>query len=487
MKKCKFCKSETKNDICHECSILISKRKFSEKEMFSYINIKKNGLYLNEYKLEKYYPGNFKVSFKCKSCNSEVSGNWKNHKNNKELLCSKCRLKSNLNEKYGVDNVFQLEEIKNKIKKVNIEKYGCECYLQTKEARDKRRNFSVENLKNKVHKKLDSYCNNIEFESDSNIRLKNDDGSLYYQKLKCTCKCGHIYETNVRIQQRCPKCFKQDWMNGTSLLENEIYEYCVSIYDGDIIRNDRKILEGKELDLYFPELSLAVEIDGDFWHGFHSLDMSLFNVMKNSADEKKVKCQDKGIRLITIKECDYRDRPDVFKRFLKNNILPKEKIFARKCEFRTIENNEYKSFLEKYHVNGYRPAKEKYGLFYNNELVCVAGFSKHVKYDYECIRLAFKTGIQIVGGWNKIIKNFGRRFLHYVNLQYFPGENKTGVGYRFSKNGIILSRNTMQKNTRLLKYCENYNKDLNDIQNAVENGFNVIFDNGNDIQIKSLN
>lgn len=39
-------------------------------------------------------------------------------------VCVNEKRKLSLNKKYGVDNVFQLEEIKNKIKETNIEKYG---------------------------------------------------------------------------------------------------------------------------------------------------------------------------------------------------------------------------------------------------------------------------------------------------------------------------------------------------------------------------
>jgi len=44
--------------------------------------------------------------------------------------------KTNL-KKYGVENPFQNEEIKNKIKQTNLKKYGFECALQNQEIKDK--------------------------------------------------------------------------------------------------------------------------------------------------------------------------------------------------------------------------------------------------------------------------------------------------------------------------------------------------------------
>ena len=42
-----------------------------------------------------------------------------------------------IKEKYGVENAFQAEICKEKIKKTNLERYGVECSLQNKEVRNK--------------------------------------------------------------------------------------------------------------------------------------------------------------------------------------------------------------------------------------------------------------------------------------------------------------------------------------------------------------
>lgn len=40
-------------------------------------------------------------------------------------------------ERYGVENGFQSEEIKEKIRKTSLEKYGCEHYRQNQEMKEK--------------------------------------------------------------------------------------------------------------------------------------------------------------------------------------------------------------------------------------------------------------------------------------------------------------------------------------------------------------
>jgi rubredoxin len=54
-----------------------------------------------------------------------------------EYLCRKCKLKKNNLEKYGVENVFQLESTKEKTKKTNLEKFGVEFISQSEKVKEK--------------------------------------------------------------------------------------------------------------------------------------------------------------------------------------------------------------------------------------------------------------------------------------------------------------------------------------------------------------
>lgn len=65
-----------------------------------------------------------------------------------------------------------------------------------------------------------------------------------------------------------------DDMAGTSNLEIELQSFIESIYKGPIIKNDRKVLDGKELDVYLPEKNLAIEFNGLYWHSDLTTDSS---------------------------------------------------------------------------------------------------------------------------------------------------------------------------------------------------------------------
>jgi len=71
-----------------------------------------------------------RVLFSCDSCGSDRSVPFLDYLKYGYKLpaytCRKCKLKSNLIDKYGVENVFQLDSVKTKIAETNLSRYGVE-------------------------------------------------------------------------------------------------------------------------------------------------------------------------------------------------------------------------------------------------------------------------------------------------------------------------------------------------------------------------
>jgi hypothetical protein len=401
-------------------------------------------------------------------------------------------------EKYGVDHNMKNIELKQKMQKSYIEKYGGlfngSNSVKEKSKQTNFQHYGVEwNLQRKDIKRNGKKLHTINYERILEICKEQNLEPLFskeefkgnynlnpiYYKFRCLI-CNEIIERTPHNKNHilCYKC--SPFTSSTSLKEKEIFNFIKSIYSGLVIQNDRKILKPKELDIYLPELKLAIEYNGVYWHGYHNEIQIPLSEFKKNTEWKRLECQKLGIRLINIDDYDYLNKPEIFKRFLQDQILPRQKIGARECEIKSIDTKTARDFCEYYHVNGFKGGSEKFGLYYNDELLIVAIFAKY-KSDYECVRLCYKTGYDVIGGWAKIQKHFGKRFLHYVNLKYFPGENKTGCGYRFvGKN--ILHRNSLQNKTNLKKYCKNIDPNLSDFQNCLNNGYICSFDVGNDIR-----
>ncbi|MEK6885305.1 MAG: hypothetical protein AABY22_37080, partial [Nanoarchaeota archaeon] len=85
--------------------------------------------------------------------------------------------------------------------------------------------------------------------------------------------------------------------------ENFIYKIIKEIFPNLIIeRNNRKILNGFELDIYFPDLKIGIEYMGiqhfkkiDF---FQKNTNSTFEIIQQRDKKKRELCQIKGIKLI---------------------------------------------------------------------------------------------------------------------------------------------------------------------------------------------
>lgn len=403
------------------------------------------------------------------------------------------KIKKTVQEKYGVDNVARLETFKEKRAQTCFERYGDIIPTKNELIKEKQRKTildrygSFDNMPGPKasHKKFMEYrdleSNDLDliWLDQDKFRGKYENGPIYYT-FKCK-KCGSIFKDDFHSGSPiCRKC--NPTLNGTSNQEEQIYEFIKSVYNGSIIRHDRTVLNGKELDFYFSDLKVAIEYNGTYWHGYRKDTNISISAFKKKIEEKRLLCESKDIRLITIDEADYIERPDVFNRFIQDTICPRKRIFARNCTIRDIDTETAKEFCNYYHVNGFKGGYKKLGLFYNEELIVVAIFGKHSKYENECIRLVYKTGYDVIGGWAKITKHFGKKFLHYVNLKYFRGENKTGCGYRFYIKKRLVYRQQVQKKY-LGNYCSHIDENLSDFQNCLLNNGIAIFDVGNDIRV----
>ena len=64
-------------------------------------------------------------------------------------------------------------------------------------------------------------------------------------------------------------------------------------------------IENHELDIWLPDIKVAIEFNGTYWH-------SIPNIVE-SDKFKKIQCESKGIRLLTIPESDWDNEPDICK------------------------------------------------------------------------------------------------------------------------------------------------------------------------------
>jgi len=141
-----------------------------------------------------------------------------------------------------------------------------------------------------------------------------------------------------------------------------------------VVQRDRSLIAPKELDIYLPEHKLAVEFCGMYWHSHGDRDDERKNKRRH-ADKHKL-CEAQGVRLLTIYETEWQERPQTIKRLLRNAIgKTKGRLMARKCELRKPTPQEARAFYERYHPQGGAGAGDHYGLYWRSKLVACMRFT----------------------------------------------------------------------------------------------------------------
>jgi len=207
----------------------------------------------------------------------------------------------------------------------------------------------------------------------------------------------------------------------TSKPELDIKKF-IEGFNIECISGDRKVLNGKELDIYIPSLNFAIEYNGNFWH---SDDI----VGKNKHLYKTELCKEKGIKLLQIFEDEYLNKRDIVYKKIEHIISMNktlEKIPGRKCIVSEINKHQAKEFLDKYHIQGYVGSKVYLGAFYNEELVAVMTFKEDSKSNctWELTRLA--------SNYDYICQGVGGKLFKYFVDKYKPEKIKSFADRRWT-------------------------------------------------------
>jgi hypothetical protein len=253
-------------------------------------------------------------------------------------------------------------------------------------------------------------------------------------KVKIICPVHGEFEqtpdAHINGKQGCPKCSTTN-----SQPEEEINDFIFSL-GIETVRHDKKILNGKELDILIPSHNIAIEFDGLYWH-------SELYVSSDYHLSKTNLCIKNGIQLIHIFEDEWMYRKEIVKSRLKNILgLTENKVFARKCEVKEIPPKIAKSFLNNNHIQGYTNSNIKLGLYHNNNLVSVMLFNKPRKGigntvdGYELSRFASKLDINVLGGASKLFKYFISNYSANNVISY--ADRRWSNGNLYDKLGFTL-------------------------------------------------
>lgn len=253
----------------------------------------------------------------------------------------------------------------------------------------------------------------------------------------------------------CPSC-----VGRISKANREISEFLTSLGVGHEMEASIPGTRWK-LDLYIPEKSLGIELNGIYWHSDEYRD-------KNYHADKQAAASAAGIRIIHIFDDEWAGKRGVVEASITNALgkSTARKVSARDCTAASVPTPAARVFMDLHHIQGFVGASGFYGLYLGTELVALGGFSmkergrggKASKTHAELAR--YCTSASVRGGLSKILKyaqaDLGFSALTtFSDIRFFEGKSYEAVGftsegrippdYFYCKEGKRIHKSSLQK------------------------------------------
>ena len=400
----------------------------------------------------------------------------------------KKRVKQTVFDSYGVEHIMLLDSIKESIKQTNLERYGVENAAQCAEVRARISQTNLERYGSEIPARANMSHEAIEFLDNAQLfesEVTNCPVSALSKKYGIS---KHpIYQ---RIKERgivIPK-FQ------LSSFEYDVLTFIKQSYSGELRQGTRDIIPPYEIDIFLPDIKIAIECNGSYWHS------ELNGRGQHYHLDKTKGCESKGIRLIHIWEHDWADKNDIIKNHLLAALKQEvETVGARSCHIKPIDQATSNQFFDLYHLQGYTQHKVCYGLFHRDALLSAMSFTtpRFTKSaDWEILRYASAFGYRIHGGANKLFSHFlknqnPKNVISYCDRSRMTGNIYLQLGFkhvRDSKPGYFytqdyqkfLPRYTFQKH-RLKEKLNTYDQNITEWENMKANGYDRIWDCGQKI------
>ena len=358
------------------------------------------------------------------------------------------KIRSTCQERYGTDSPLESSEIKDKIKQTVMDRYGYENVLSSPEIQSRiqqtnldRYQFenamqnSLVSSKASVTRKINHYgadtfakINDPVWLQEQNSQMPIRDVLKQLDVITHSTLCKYYHKNGIQIQRY-----------SVTELEQKLYEYFLS-KGIQVILNDRTAIGPKEIDLFFPDFMIGVEINGGYWHTEQH--------RPNWKDHlnKLEFANNIGIDLMHFWDWEINDNWDLIVGKIEYKLGLSKKEYARKTKLKMISPAEKSAFLITNHIQGDCQSKINIGLFNEQgNLVMVGTFGKSrfdKKSNWELLRLASGIGISVTGGASKILSFFTKNYLESGEKLISYCQRRFGQGIVYNNLGFTKSHIT---------------------------------------------
>jgi len=338
-----------------------------------------------------------------------------------------------------------------------------------------------ENIRNRLDdlKRLNNEEIQRRIESTGILKIV-DCANLYVndvqQVIRVECKkCGAQFIDSLRKLQK-GRCF--NCSPGGSQAQTEIENWIKSL-GFNVIRNDKKKLNGKELDIYIPEKNLGIEYNGLYWH-------CVLQKSELYHENKTNICKSLSVSLIHVFEDEWRDKKEIIKSMISSRLnMSSTKVYARNCNIIELSSKQRQEFFSINHLDGDVKSHKAWGLLDKNTKEIIYAISLRKPFHsskgnvYEIARCCPKLNHNVPGGLSKLVKvacvyskiNYKTGLLTYVDTRH----GGTGKGYELA--GFKLKSKTSPRfwwtnfdnRFNRFKYKANKSNNLTEAQVAEQN------------------
>jgi len=346
------------------------------------------------------------------------------------------RIKETNTKKFGKDHPMKNETILNEYKNTCLKIYGTDNPAKNTFIKDKISKTERER-KTKIY-----FLDRLDVDKFKFISINNEDLIELHGK-----NCSHTFSINRQLftlrtrtnHEVCTVC-NDPKKNQVSEVENFIY---MKLKETGIRieRNVVGLLESKEeLDLFFPDFSFGVEINGIKYHS-EEFGKGKYHHIKKTKSFNKV-----GIDVYHFFDDEVSDKSEIVFSMIMSKLGLNKRIFARKCRIESISNLVAIKFLSENHIQSSVNSEFSYGLFHGDELVSVMTFgglrkvlgSSKKEDTFELLRFCNKLGTNVVGAASRLLKYFvqevsPQNIVSYANLRWSTGNLYRKIGFTEEK------------------------------------------------------
>ena len=342
-------------------------------------------------------------------------------------------------EKYGVENVSYVKEIREKAEQTCLKKFGVRSTLSLKENQKKAEQKCIEKYGAPKTFMVPEF--NIKAgEARRNKFIDQHKDLIDIKGGTWICKCPHpecnkceekTYETNQHIYndrkrinaELCTRLIKIGHLNQNTSIEIFVKKFLDETHI-EYETNNRTILKGKEIDIYIPSMKIGIECNGVYWHS------DKYKSKTYHIDKYKT-CKEQDIQLIQLWDDWILNKSEIVKSILKSKLgICNNTVYARKCILKEVKPKESNKFLEENHIQGKCNSSVKLGLYCGSKLVSLMCFDKK----HQLVRFCNLRDSRVVGGASKLLKYYIETYKPNTIISY--SSNDISNGHLYEKLGF---------------------------------------------------